>query len=102
MKHPKVQFTAFCAFFEFLIDETLPKMLLTATKVPNVHFKDPKGPRFFFKGFSFDHKLKQKVALNTETYNHIDSNHSNQSNQQHQPRHVIFLAPPTAGLLEIT
>lgn len=49
-KHPKVQFTAFCAFFEFLIMKAklFLKMLLTATKVPNVHFTDPKGRKFLF------------------------------------------------------
>ena len=47
-KHPKVQFTAFCAFFEFLKAKLFLKMLLTATKVPNVHFTDPKGGKFLF------------------------------------------------------
>lgn len=47
-KHPKVQFTASCAFFEFLKAKLFLKMLLTATKVPNVHFTDPKGRKFFF------------------------------------------------------
>ena len=69
---------------EFLMDETLPKMLLTTTKVPNVHFTDPRNGKFFCfflkKGFSFNHKLKQKVALiNTET-NHATPTKANSTN----------------------
>lgn len=68
-KHPKVQFTAFCAFFEFLKAKLFLKMLLTATKYRTYISRIQKAVSFFFekKGFSFDHKLKQKVALSTET-----------------------------------